>query len=225
MSGSGPDLRGILNAGHGRGVPYFRWNASTSKTVHCPTFAMAVLGGIGDLPDTIEDRAVVITMRRRASGEAIEPYRRRRAHPGLHSVRDRLHSWLHAHLDILRDAQPELPVEDRAADVWEPLVAVADLAGGDWPQRARDACRELTSATDDPVDNAGERLLADIREACGEGDDRLPTATLIDRLVAIEESPWGDCVGKRISPPVDRQPPQGLRDQIKEHQDRGSETV
>ena len=135
------DLRGILNAGHSRGWPYVRWDAAARRQEQCPTFAMAIIGGIGDMPDTIEDRAVVLSMRRRAPGESVAQWRTRRAVPQLRGVRDRLHAWVDAEHHRLADAEPELPAEDRAADVWEPLVAIADAAGGDWPARARKACQ------------------------------------------------------------------------------------
>ena len=62
------DLRGLLNAGHPRNRPAIRWDNAT-RSLDSPTFAMAALAGIGAMPDTIEDRAVVIRMRRRAPGE------------------------------------------------------------------------------------------------------------------------------------------------------------
>ena len=133
------DLRGIINAGHQRNRPYIRWDAIARQREDCPTFAMAALAGIGDLPDTIMDRAVIIRMRRRAPGEHVDPYRTRRDRPPLAALRGRLASWARAHRDELGRLEPDLPVEDRAADNWEPLVALADFAGGDWPARARKA--------------------------------------------------------------------------------------
>ena len=62
-------LRGIINAGFGRDRPYRRWDVTTRSVEDCATFAMAVVAGIGDLPDTIEDRAVIISLRRKAPGE------------------------------------------------------------------------------------------------------------------------------------------------------------
>ena len=131
------DVRGILNAGHQRNRPYVRWDITTRSREECPTFAMAMLAAIGDLPDTIMDRAIVIRMRRRGPGEKVAPFRTRRDAPALRALRDRLHNWVRAHIDILAKAEPDLPVEDRAADTWEPLIIVAGLAGGDWPDRAR----------------------------------------------------------------------------------------
>jgi hypothetical protein len=200
---SAEDLRGILNAGHSRGWPYIRWDPKAREREECSTFAMAVIGGIGDMPDTIEDRAVVITLQRRAPGEKVTSWRSRRAIPALLELRERLHGWVLTRLDDLVDSEPDdLPVEDRAADCWEPLVAIADAAGGDWPERARKACQALSGATDEPDDSsAGERLLADIH-TIWRGEHCLYTATLIDRLCAIEEAPWSTWHkdGKLISP-------------------------
>lgn len=195
------DLRGILNSGHSRGWPYIRWDATSRRRETCVTFAMAVIGGIGDMPDTIEDRAVVIAMRRRAPGEKVRQWRTRRARPELHNIRDRLRDWVLSKIEILETLEPELPAEDRAADVWEPLVAIADVAGEGWPHRARQACKALagTANQDDPH-SAGERLLADLR-AVFAGAGQLPTAAILDRLAQIEEAPWATWHrGERLSP-------------------------
>src|SRR5260370_29254641 len=77
------DLRGLLNAGHQRNRPAIRWDAGTRSLETIPTFAMAALAGIGAMPDTIEDRAVVIRIRRRAPGESVAPFRHRRDRPAL----------------------------------------------------------------------------------------------------------------------------------------------
>lgn len=186
------DLRGLLNSGHSRGWPYVRWDASARRTEECPTFSMAVIGGIGDMPDTIEDRAVIVSMRRRGPGEQVAQYRRRRAIGPLHDLRAQLHAWMRSHVEQLEEAEPDLPVQDRAADVWEPLVAVADLAGGTWPDRARSACVALTGGPEaGREDDPAGRLLADLRDIFdGTQADKLPTATILDRLAALDEAPW-----------------------------------
>ena len=75
-------LRGILNAGFGRDRPYRRWDVTTRDVEDCATFAMAVLAGIGSLPDTIEDRAVIIELRRKSPSERVTKYRVRRDKAG-----------------------------------------------------------------------------------------------------------------------------------------------
>lgn len=187
------DLRGFINSGHSRGAPYLRWDMNKRELEECPTFAMAVLAGIGDMPDTIEDRAVVISMRRRAASETVAPFRRR-CIPELHHLRDRLGEWLGQYTAVLQSAEPTLPVEDRAADVWEPLVAVASLAGGEWPERGRTACTVLTGESTDDADTAGERLLADLWQIWG-NEEAVATNTLLDRLHKIDEAPWSEWYG------------------------------
>lgn len=187
------DLRGIINAGHQRNRPYIRWDAIARQCEYCPTFSMVALAGIGALPDTIMDRAVIIRMRRRAPGENVEPYRTRRDRPPLDALRGRLASWGAKHRSALARLEPDLPVEDRAADNWEPLVAVADLAGGDWPSRARKAA-VLLRAEDADADleaSLGLRLLADIRDVfAGLTVSFLSSADLTARLRQASEAPW-----------------------------------
>jgi len=189
------DLRGLLNAGYQRGLNYGRTVGPMHTPTEFPTFAMAALAGIGQMPDTIEDRAVVVEMRRRKPSETVQPYRRRRDEPGLHELCDRLAVWAAEHLDALTEAEPDLPVEDRAADTWEPLVAVADAAGGHWPQRARAAAVHLTTeaAAHDAEVSLNVKLLGDVRAVFAEL--RVPflkSAALCQALHEVEDAPWGD---------------------------------
>ncbi|HET9254891.1 MAG TPA: DUF3631 domain-containing protein [Pseudonocardiaceae bacterium] len=186
------DLRGILNSGHSRGWPYVRWDATARKPELCPTFAMAIIGGIGDMPDTIEDRAVVISMRRRAPHEKVAQWRSRRVLPQLRDLRERLHEWVVSQHNTLTNAEPELPVEDRAADCWESLVAVADAAGGDWPKRARAACRAIAGDAEvEEATTSGERLLADLK-VIYKTAHFLYTTTILEHLTKIDEAPWAE---------------------------------
>jgi hypothetical protein len=200
VADSNEDLRGLLNAGHQRNRPMLRWDVTTRTLDRLDTFAMALLAAIGELPDTIMDRAVVIRMRRRAAGEHVDPYRTRRDAPPLNQLRDRLTEWVRAHLDALRHATPPMPLEDRAADTWEPLIAIADLAGGDWPDRARAAATTLTAAEAQQEEDASAsvRLLGDLREVFGD-DDALYSTTILDRLHKLEDAPWGDWYGRLLT--------------------------
>ncbi|QUQ71176.1 DUF3631 domain-containing protein [Kutzneria sp. CA-103260] len=183
-------LRGLLNAGHQRNRPTVRYDAAANRVEKLPTFAMAALAGIGAMPDTIEDRAVIVRMRRRAPGETVSPYRRRRDGPLLQSLRQRVSEWLRADLPTLERAEPPMPVEDRAADTWEPLVVVADHAGADWPDRARTAVLVLTAEAESSTQAAkSARLLADIRMIFA-GHEELSTAYVLCQLNSNPEAPW-----------------------------------
>ena len=196
------DLRKLINAGFQRGKSAIRTVGTNHEPKEFPTFAMVALAGIGAMPDTIEDRAVVVKMRRRKPSEKVQPYRLRRDAPQLHELRDQLASWAASNINMLEGCYPELPVEDRAADVWEPLVMVADLAGGDWPSLARNAAVALTdeAVSDSEDDSINMKLLADIKTIFS-GEDTDPkgprvefisSALLCDRLKALEDSPWSD---------------------------------
>jgi hypothetical protein len=189
-AGDNEDLRGLLNAGHQRGRPALRYDAGSRSVEKIATFAMAALAGIGAMPDTIEDRAAVIRMRRRGPFEKVAPYRVGRDGPELGELRQRLNQWLTSHVRALRNATPDMPLEDRAADTWEPMIAIADLAGGQWPRAARKAAVALTSDRD-AGDEASvpTRLLADCRTAFQDAD-ALPTQILLDRLRSDPEAPW-----------------------------------
>ncbi len=188
------EMRGLLNSGHQRNRPTTRVVGPEHKPTKFATFAMAALAGIGDLPDTIMDRAVVIRMRRRGPGETVRSFRSRYDTPLLHALRERLVGWLVPLTDAAASMEPMMPVEDRAADTWEPLVAVADLAGGGWPQRARHACLGMTAHEESNDQEAGltTRVLADIRTvfaACGD-PEALPTEQILAALNADGEAPW-----------------------------------
>ncbi|WP_433302272.1 DUF3631 domain-containing protein [Actinoplanes sp. CA-030573] len=193
------ELRGLLNAGHQRNRPTIRWNQARNELEKIPTFAMAALAGIGQMPDTIEDRAVVIRMRRRAPGETVAPYRHRRDGPALRKLAGDLSHWLRGNLKALERAEPVMPLEDRAADTWEPLIAVADLAGGDWPDRGRHAAETLTAERDhNTVASDRIRLLTDCRAAFGQAE-AIPTVALLDRLKSDPEAPWAEYGGTGLT--------------------------
>jgi hypothetical protein len=108
------------------------------------------------------DRAINIRMRRRGPGEKVAPFRTRRDAVPLRAIRDRLHEWVRSSLKDLQAAVPDLPVEDRAADTWEPLFAIAEQACGEWPKHVRKA--RFAMAGEDPDDGRiGTQLLDDLK--------------------------------------------------------------
>jgi hypothetical protein len=126
------DLRGIINNGHRAGMDYIicvppKWDRQAF-----PVYAPIALAGIGHLPDTVVDRSVLITMRRQAPGERAEQFRRRPHEPPGIELGERLAAWVEEISHRLDGYEPDNPLEDRAADVWEPLLAIAEHAGPDW---------------------------------------------------------------------------------------------
>lgn len=199
-AGDNESLRGFINAGHRRGVGVLRCvgDGSNQEATEFQTFCAVAMAGIGSLPDTILTRSVIIRMRKRAPNEDIQSYRQRVHEKQGHALRDRLAKWADQVRDQVENAWPELPegICDRPADVWEPLLAVADAAGGNWPERARAACLELVAAAKEgDKASIGVQLLTDLRDKVFCGADRMPTAAILECLHAIEDAPWGDMDG------------------------------
>ncbi|MFD3718379.1 DUF3631 domain-containing protein [Streptomyces sp. NPDC058674] len=203
-AGDNEPLRGFLNAGHHRGAGMWRCvGDGTNQTVQeFPSFCVVAMAGLGSLPDTVLTRSVIIRMRRRARNERVQPFRRRLHAPEGHALRDRLADWADSVRHLVDGVFPEMPdeVTDRPADVWEPLIAVADAAGGEWPERARTACAQIVAASkQDDKGSIGIRLLTDLRDHVLNGIERLPTIAVLDRLYALEEAPWADMGGKPLT--------------------------
>jgi hypothetical protein len=194
------DLRGLINAGHRKGATVMRCDGPKNEVKRFKVFGPVVLAGLGELPDTIADRSVIVRMKRRAPHEVIEGFRRRKVKPEADVLRERLEVWALDWYEWFITYEPTMPktLTDRPADVWEALLSVADAAGGEWPDRARAAAIELQALKSDDGGTIGVRLLADIRHVWPQGEDRVTTEDLLSRLIGLEDSPWGDLYGKPL---------------------------
>jgi putative DNA primase/helicase len=183
------ELRGILNSGHTKAA------AHVIRTVdHKPrrfsTWAPKALAAIRTVADTLEDRAIVVQLQRKPPSATVVPLRRRDSEE-FAALRNQAARWAIDNFDRLVDAEPQLPngLNDRASDNWRPLLAIADLAGGEWPQEARQtACLLSGEAQDGAI---GVELLKDIQVAFGE-HEVIRSADLVAKLTADPERPWAE---------------------------------
>ncbi|MFJ5799723.1 DUF3631 domain-containing protein [Streptomyces decoyicus] len=202
-AGDNEELRGFINAGHRRGQLTYRCvgDGGNQSVQGFPSYCGVAVAGLGSLPDTILTRSVIIRMRRRARNERVEPFRHRLHAAEGNVLRDRLAKWAESVRPMVEGVFPVMPEEvtDRPADVWEPLIAIADAAGGQWPERARAACVELVAAAKvDDKGSIGIRLLTDLRDHVLSGIDRLPTVAVLERLHSLDEAPWADMGGRPL---------------------------
>ncbi|BBF98993.1 MULTISPECIES: DUF3631 domain-containing protein [Pseudonocardia] len=203
--GNNEDLRGLLNSGYKRSATVSRCvgDASRMKVERFPVFAPVALAGIaGAMPATITTRAITVHMRRRAPHERAEAFRERRVDNEATPLREQLAAWLDmVGEDELVGAEPVMPeqVTDRAAEVWEPLLAIADLAGGHWPDTARAAAMHFVGQATETGTSVGTRLLADLRALFTAHEaERMATSDIIGRLCADEEAGWADLDGRPL---------------------------
>lgn len=199
------DLRALINAGYRRGATIPRCVGPKHEVQHFPVHCASALAGLGDLPDTVMTRSVIVRMRRRSPGESLEPFRLREHEPQGHTLRDRLAAWAEGVAAEAGASWPEMPsgIVDRPAEIWEPLLAVADAAGGHWPVTAREACVQLCRVAEDRRLSLGVRLLGDLRTIFRDAD-ALHTETILQRLCAGEahgldaDAPWSELHGKPL---------------------------
>lgn len=200
-SATSEELRGLIDAGHRRGQKTYRMGGGgKTKLESFDSFCVKALAGIDagrHIPETIVDRSITIKLHRRAPDEQMVRYRRREVLVEAKALHERLEEAL---AGFTFDGWPsELNVlSDRATEIWEPLIVVADIAGEEWPGVARAAAESIYGTPNPADDSLGVRLLSDIREVID--SDRISTTHLVDALKELDEAPWGDLYGKAITP-------------------------
>jgi len=186
------ELRGVLNSGHNRFTAYVVRTVGDDHTpAHFRTWAPKAIALIGLLPDTLADRAVTVALRRKRPDERVERLRLDRADE-FEPLRRQAARWADDNFDALRVADPDVPFDlhDRAADNWRAMLAIADRAGGHWPDTARRVAR-AAAANSVQEDSARVMLLEDIRDIFERrGIERLPSVEIVGDLVEMEHRPW-----------------------------------
>jgi hypothetical protein len=204
---SGEEMRKILNAGFQRGRTVRRCVAvgRNQQVVAFDVFCPKALAGIGDLPDTVMDRAFIVELERKRSSEPVQRLDRT-AEALAAPLRDLNVRWAEANVSRLEGAAPPLPdeLDDRAQDIAEPLLAIADLAGGLRPREAREAIVGLRRAAQAQDGDRRVDLLGDIRgvfEAAGEERQFFTSSELVEELIQDESSVWREARrGEPITP-------------------------
>jgi len=174
-------------------------------------FGAKALGGIGQLPDTIGDRSIPIRLQRKKPDESVTRWRRRVVVPAAKGLHQRLATWAAGAIAVLGAMDTEAPgaLNDRAGEIWEPLLSIAELAGGEWPQRARTAALTLHGGERDTESDAVLLLAVCHDLFTTAGKDRILTADLLRALVEREEGPWGQWWGREVAAAKTDEAPNG----------------
>jgi hypothetical protein len=190
-------LRGILNEGFRRGGNIRKCDGKNHDVRTFQVFGPKALAGIGKIPDTIASRCIVIQMRRKLPEESVEPFRIRDVRNAAKPLREALGAWEKSGvIKALERARPVFRegLSDRQLDMSEPLLAIADLAGGEWPALLRHSLSVLFSSAASEDASRGVALLLDVRavfntQTGGHGGS-IFTSGLVAALNKMEESPW-----------------------------------
>jgi Protein of unknown function (DUF3631) len=192
-------IRGVLNAGFQRGGVHRKCDGKSHEIQEFKAFGPKAFAGIGSVPDTVASRSIVIEMKRKKQDESVESLRGRDVAEARKPLLASLEAWRKSGVtETLELARPAFPdgFSDRQKDISEPLVAIADLAGGEWPSGVRASLLALFRSEESEDSSLGVTILRDILAVfCslnGEHTDRISSAALTSALQALEGSPWGD---------------------------------
>lgn len=189
-------LRAVLNAGNRRGSYVVR-GSQDGKPVKFSTWSAKVLAGINNqrLPDTVRDRSIVIGMQRLNSGEHVQDLFPAEIAETIETLTDRLADWADENIEWLttwRRSERIRQLDTRLQEAWDPLLAIAELAGGDWPDRARAAAIALAESAVDPSEaEHGHILLTALRSIFADNGDVLASKVICEKLDEEEELPFG----------------------------------
>jgi len=202
--GEGAEIvRQILHAGYKRGATVARCVGEDNEVHEFDTFGPKVFALIGRLPPTLFDRCIQVRMARRHRGEPLERFRERIARQETSPLCRQLMRWAEDHSPMLRQLTVSPPefLDDRAFEVWEPLLAIGMAAGNGWQERLLAAARTLSGTRED--EDVGPLLLDDLYELFTTNKtDRLETVTILETLNARDDRPWaeGGPHGKPLTP-------------------------
>lgn len=202
------ELRGVLNSGHTRATAFtLRTVGEDNDPRLFSTWTPVAFALIGRLPDTLEDRSIVVSMKRKTASEKVQRVKYSQLQALTLPLRQMATRWAKDNEEVLRGADPETPekLDDRAQDNWRPLLAIADLAGGTWPEKARAAALKLSLGRDETENSWGVQALADIRDLFEKRQaDRLETRVILSDFEQMEDRPWPE-YGRNGKPITARQ--------------------
>jgi len=203
--GENDELRGVINSGHTRTSAYvIRTVGDNHDPTRFSTWCPKAIAVIGALHGTLADRAIIVSMRRKRPDEIVASVTNADG-PRILALKQRCARWAADNGDAFSDATPQRPagLNDRAFDNWTHLLAIAEAAGGEWPERARVAAFAM-SGEDTDADSAGSLLLGDIRGIFRETAlDYIATTDLKSRLGDMQHRPWPEW--KQGKPITERQ--------------------
>ena len=187
------ELRGILNAGHTKDTAYvWRCEGDNFTPTKFSVWGAKALSGISaqNISDTLKSRSVILTMRRKLKGETALNVR----HTPVETftiIKRQLARWADDNASAFSAMRPIMEgLNNRDQDNYEPLLAIAMLAGGDWVTHLERACGKAQSHSDDSK-SIGEELL----EACRNIFDshkmgKIKSVDLLKHLLEDEEAPF-----------------------------------
>lgn len=189
------DLRNILNASFERGQLVLRTvgDGKSAEVRAFSTFGPVAIAAIKGLPPTVVDRSILITLDRKPGDVTVERFRGN-ALSDLRCLNSKITRWVADRASAFEPGSVMLPDElnDRAQDIWEPLLTLAAMLGSQVLDNAQSAAKDLAASDTRQDDDIGIELLRDIDEQYLKWPDHVPTQIMVDTLNRLEGRPWSE---------------------------------
>ena len=198
------ELRGLINSGHTRATAFvIRVQGDKHEVRNFSTFAPMAVAMIGELPDTVADRSIPVELKRKTKAEEVDRLGDEEA-AELAELKRKIVRWVKDKADQLgTTAEAPDSLDDRAADNWRPLLSIADAAGGNWLERAREAAIALSRGRDEVEQSRGIQALADLRDLF-KSEEQLRSSKVVEKFASMEERD-GSTYGRARKPITPRQ--------------------
>jgi hypothetical protein len=187
------ELRGIIDSGHNRQFAFLiRTVGDNHEPQRFSTWAPKAIAFIGKMHATLSGRSISIRLKKKLPCQAIEQLRQDRLSHLVPLLR-KTARWAADNAEALTASDPQLPpiLQARLGDNWRPLLAIADLAGGEWPARARRIAEAFAAEATDNI--ASVLMLGDVYDLFeARGVDALHSQDIIDHLNDIEDRRWAE---------------------------------
>lgn len=186
------DMRTLIAAGAMRDGTFLSARTKSNPSGRSSCFAPTAIATMGALAEDVRLRAIVVPMAPVPAGAARGRLTMSAPLDEVAALRAQMQAFAAEVACALPDVEAVLPRKLCAAarENWAPLIALAHCIGARVAARAIEAAEALSDASPAPSSNLA--LLADIREIFGvDGQARIPTAKMIDKLTADVERPWG----------------------------------
>ncbi len=185
------ELRGVINSGHSKDTAFvIKCDGDQYEPKKFSTWTPKAIAMIGDLPDTIKDRSIVISMRRRLPGETISKMPLN-ATDQFTNIRRKCKRWATDNFGQLTKYVPAMPSHnnDREIDNWTPLFSIAGLCGQE--QDVLDSMVSISPTGED--DSIKVVLLNDIKEIFAkEPVEKMFSEDLVSALIDLDDRPWSE---------------------------------
>ena len=200
------EIRGILNSGNRHDGYVLRVVPGEQEPYRFPTYCPKAIAQIRAIHETLADRGIEIKLQRKKQSETVKKLRDADSEQLRSELAPKIVRWAEDHTsELTKVTPPSVPEEldSRAQDCWEPLLAIAQVVGGEWPKRAEAAAIALSADRGTDDSGTGVGLLADLRDVfAAQKQDKLPTDVILTALKNLEERPWAGwaSMGKGLSP-------------------------